>query len=284
MRLIALLFLLSICNINFAQTKDTFLVKPYLQFGTKNGMYILWENTSSTTGYVEYSKAKYGTEKAIFDKRVFSSNPKTLHEVQLTSLEVSTKYIYRVVSINTNGDSIISDISTFKTNVNDGDAFMFALIGDTQRNNKTPWAWGKIAERAWELRPNFLVLAGDLVDQGNKKTDWTTHFFPYGNIVMKRYPIYSVLGNHEQDSKNYYDFMENPAPEYYYTFNYGNAQFFMIDTNRDVKEGSEQYDWLEWALAESTAKWKFVVHHHPPYSSDSDDHGDSFIGLSTQGR
>ncbi|MEL7341982.1 MAG: FN3 associated domain-containing protein, partial [Bacteroidota bacterium] len=122
-----------------------------------------------------------------------------------------------------------------------------------------------------------------LVDIGTKKTDWTQHFFPNGHAVMSRFPMYTVLGNHERDAQLYYDYMVNPEPEYYYTFRYGNAQFFMIDTNKEVGEGSEQYDWLEWELAKSNAIWKFVVHHHPPYSSEENDHGDTYKGESSYG-
>jgi predicted phosphodiesterase len=160
---------------------------------------------------------------------------------------------------------------------------MFALIGDTQRNNRTPWAWSKIAEKVWADRPNFVVLAGDLVDKGLIKEQWTDMFFPDGHVLMSRVPVYPVLGNHEQDAPYYYQYVVAPKPEYYYTFTYGNAQFFMIDTNRPVNEGSEQYEWLDWALAQSTARWKIVVHHHPPYSSDSDDHGNTDRALSTLG-
>jgi predicted phosphodiesterase len=121
------------------------------------------------------------------------------------------------------------------------------------------------------------------VDAGLDKNDWLDNFFPNGHQLMSRVPLYPVLGNHEQDSPYYYQYIVAPKPEYYYTFNYGNAQFFMIDTNRDVAEGSEQYEWLEWELAKSTATWKIAIHHHPPYSSDSDDHGDAFKSLSTLG-
>ena len=47
----------------------------------------------------------------------------------------------------------------------------------------------------------------------------------------------------------------------------------MIDTNQKVAPGSEQYEWLKTSLSESDAQWKFVCHHHPPYSSDENDYG-----------
>ncbi len=100
---------------------------------------------------------------------------------------------------------------------------------------------------------------------------------------MSHVPIYTILGNHEGDSKYYYQYMANPEPEYYYTFTYGNAQFFMIDTDRKVNTGSKQYEWLEEELKKSQATWKFAVHHHPPYSSDESDYGDAYRGPSERG-
>ena len=49
----------------------------------------------------------------------------------------------------------------------------------------------------------------------------------------------------------------------------------MLDTNRDVKPGTEQYEWLDRELAASSARWKICVHHQPPFSSD-DDYGNDW--------
>ncbi|MEY3050628.1 MAG: hypothetical protein RLY31_413 [Bacteroidota bacterium] len=260
---------------------DSFLVQPYLQYATKDGIHILWETTVAGTTLVEYGEAIEKAKSPNLSRSKSVDGTRLLHEVKLDSLLPATKYLYRVRSRTYQGNEIVSGVYTFKTAVNDDDAYTFAFIGDTQRNDRTPWAWGKIADKIWGERPNFIINAGDLVDMGTRKSDWTEHFFPNGHVAMSRFPMYTVLGNHEQDADYYYDYMVSPTPEYRYTFRYGNAQFFMIDTNRDVSEGSEQYDWLEWALAQSDATWKFVVHHHPPYSSEENDHGDTYIGAST---
>lgn len=95
--------------------------------------------------------------------------------------------------------------------------------------------------------------------------------------------MFPVIGNHEQNSHWYYDYFSLPAPEYYYTFHYGNSQFFMIDSNKPLDPDSEQYQWLERELASSKATWKFTCHHHPCFSSDENDYGDHVKGEEGEG-
>lgn len=266
-------------SIVLAQT-PSFVVSPYLQFATPTSIRILFETEPSYAAEVRYGPALVGAKKANLSQRVVADKA-SMHELLLEGLSPATKYVYQVLVYAAQGDTLKSEILTFNTAVRKEDAYTFALIGDTQFNEHTPWAWETVAERVWEQRPNFVVHLGDLVDKGSLKSDWTQDFFPKGRKVLSRYAVYSVLGNHEQDAAHYYQYMANPAPEYYYTFHYGNAQFFMLDSNKDVFAGSEQYDWLEWQLAASDAQWKFVVFHHPPYSSEENDHGDTYVGASS---
>lgn len=279
---ICAILLLSIQFSN-AQKIDSLLVKPYLQHVTQNNMTILWETTSEGSSTVEYGEALLHAKKPNLSKTAKLKGTRTLHEIRLENLKPATKYLYRVrTKLKGSKKELISEVYTFSTAVNAEDAFYFAFIGDTQQNSQTPWAWARIAKQIYGKRPNFIVHAGDLVDDGNQKFHWTDRFFKKGQKTLSRYPMFTTLGNHENDSKFYYDYMANPEPEYYYTVTYGNAQFFFVDTNREVGESSEQYLWLEGALANSKAKWKFVVHHHPPYSTEENDHGDGWIGLSSK--
>lgn len=259
---------------------QSFQVAPYLQFGTDSSMVVMWETATPATSVVYYGESRLGDETPNLSQHITVEGTRTMHEVVLTGLKPATKYFWRAVSSFDNGSRLESNPYTFRTTVGDSSAFAFLLYGDTQNN---PDVWGKLAELGWLERPNFGILAGDLVDRGGHLPDWLVDFFPPGHVLMSRVPLYTVLGNHEDDHAHYYQYMHNPPPEYYYTFTYGNAQFFMIDTNRDVMEGSEQYNWLEWQLARSTATWKFVVHHHPPYSSEENDHGDSWTGSTRYG-
>ena len=243
-------------------------------------MVVLWETEEPATTRVEYGESRLGDESPNLSMHVELEGTRTMHEVVLEGLKPETKYFWRVVTKMKSGEEIVSEHSSFKTNVNDSTAFSFVFYSDSQNN---PEVWGKVTTLGWLERPNFAIHAGDLVDRGGHMPDWLVDFFPPANDLMRRVPMYTILGNHEDDDANYYRYFHNPEPEYYYSFMYGNTEFFLVDTNRPVTEDSEQYKWLEQQLAKSTATWKIVVHHHPPYSSEENDHGNSWVGSTSYG-
>jgi 3',5'-cyclic AMP phosphodiesterase CpdA len=210
-------------------------------------------------------------ETAACEKSETLDGTRELHEVRLDGLQPETQYFYAVESLCDDDELVESDVLTFSTAVNRETPFAFAVISDTQGN---PTVSKQLAEMAWGHRPNFCLHSGDLVTTGPNDAHWTQHFFPGMKPLIERVPFYPVLGNHEQNAQNYFDYVSLPEPEYYYAFDYGNAEFFMVDSNRKIGPGSEQYAWLEQALQRSDATWKFVCHHHPPYSSDENDYGD----------
>lgn len=239
-------------------------VSPYLQWATKNSMTVMWETNETSTSVVHYGETNACSQS-------FSAVDAKIHEVKIPNLKTQTQYFYRVESVTAAEEKYQSKVSTFQTAVHDDSPFAFAVISDTQGN---PAVSSVLANMAWAQRPNFLLHPGDLVSTGKNKDHWLNHFFPGMRPLIDRVAFFPVLGNHEQNADHYYNYVSLPEPEYYYTFQYGNAQFFMVDTNQNVGVGSKQYEWLKDALEKSTATWKFVCHHHPPYSSDENDYGD----------
>ena len=250
-----------------------FVVTPYLQFVTQDSITVMWETNRPAKGRVRFGRDDSTPHTATGEKSL-------MHEVKLADLEPQTPYFYRVESTDESGRTIAQPLISFQTANFEETPFAFGVIGDTQEN---PRVSKILTDLLWMQRPNFVVVVGDLVDTGPNKSQWTEQFFPGMNPLISRVAFFPVLGNHEQNAKHYYDYMSLPAPEYYYTFHYGNSQFFMLDSNKEVGPGSEQWDWLEDALAESTAQWKFVAYHHPSYSSDEDDYGDMWRGRSEHG-
>ncbi len=256
-------------------TTDSFVIAPYLQYGTQTGMTIMWR-----TGAAADSTVWYG-ETVECQQNIHDSNAKQIHELRIEDLQPETQYFYCVESVAENGEVAESDVYPFTTAVRRQTPFAFAVISDTQGN---PEVSGEIAELAWGQRPSFLLHPGDLVSTGTQDSHWTQHFFPGMRPLIQHVPFYPVLGNHEVNARNYFDYMSLPDPEYYYKFSFGNSDFFMIDTNRNVDSDSEQFQWLDTALGASVATWKIVCHHHPPFSSDENDYGDLWkTNASTRG-
>ncbi len=252
-----------------ASPADTvkFVIEPYLQYVTRTGITVMAETDVPAACTVEYGLSIPLSESVKVEK------PDAMHEVKLTGLQPKTRYVYRVVCTNAAGKRLESKYLTFMTAVDADDAWSFAVIGDTQKNPKIT---GKVAKGMWERRPHFVLHNGDVVDNGRDKKEWTDELFKPCNDLFGRVACFPTIGNHEKNDPQYYKYFSLPAPEYYYSYTYGNAEFFSLDTNKRVGPGTEQYQWLEKALAASTATWKICYHHHPCYSSDSDDFGDTF--------
>lgn len=99
---------------------------------------------------------------------------------------------------------------------------------------------------------------------------------------LRRIPTMVISGNHETSYagtsgvKMQYDHFYTDMPEqasvddgYFYSFNYGNVHFVMLNTNKQDAEGlsDEQLTWLKRDLKQNTAKWTLVLMHHPMYST-----------------
>ena len=263
----------------------SFLVKPYLQFATTDSIRVMCELNQPAKVTVRYGETSTFTESV-----ETSSEDGLLHTAVLRNLKPETGYYYQVlVEEPTTNRKHRGDILSFQTASLPNTPYAFTIIADTQGNPKVN---GALAEMAWALRPNFLIIPGDLVDKGVVKVQWIHEFFESMNPLFCRVPFYPVLGNHEMNANHYYRYMDLPKPEYYYSFRYGNAMFFMLDSNKKLDPSSEQYLWLEAELkaaeeqekkSDSSVIWKFVSFHHPSYSSDENDYGDLWKGKSTWG-
>jgi hypothetical protein len=151
--------------------------------------------------------------------------------------------------------------------------FTFIYMGDAQNGLDT---WGSLVRKAYAEEPEaaFYVMAGDLVNRGNERDDWDSFFFNAASVYDRR-QLVPAIGNHEDQGElgpwmylDLFDLPDNgPAglePERAYSFEYSNALFVILDSNLPA---AAQTEWLEQQLANTEATWKFVVYHHPAYSS-----------------
>lgn len=137
--------------------------------------------------------------------------------------------------------------------------------------------------KSWN--PDFILTTGDnnYPDGSAETMDenvgqyFHEFIFPYlggygSGANQNRF--FPVLGNHDWNSdkaKPYFDYFTLPGNERYYDFIWGPVHFFAVDSDSREPDGvgrsSLQAQWLRDQLAASTASWKIVYMHHPPYSS-----------------
>ena len=257
-------------------------ILPYLTWPTTDGVSVLAETNLPARAALRVREA---SSQDWIDVPAEGEDPVRIHEFVARGLRPDTKYFYEVKVTEAVGgreqSSLQSELRSFRTAPDsDERAFTFTVISDTQTQGDVA---ARVSNLAFEHRPNFVVHCGDLVDTGSKKTDWTETFFPSMRPLIEHAPLVPVLGNHEQDADLYYKLMSLPAPERWYSLRYGHAEFFMLDGNRSMADQSEQLKWLKKALKASDAEWRFAVLHQPPYTSDSNDYGDTVKEASTQG-
>lgn len=148
--------------------------------------------------------------------------------------------------------------------------FRFAAIGDVGTGKAGQMAIANVMNDYYQQRPLELVLmAGDnIYEDGSIRRVGATFSKPYHYLRQQEVPFYAVLGNHDVLSNNGEDqinFSSFNMQGRYYSFSQDLVQYFALDTNDLV--WTEQLEWLERALAASTATWKIVLAHHPLYSS-----------------
>ncbi len=191
------------------------------------------------------------------------------HTAVLRGLEPGTTYVYAV------GDGSVAgwtELREFTTAPAGPQPFSFIYMGDAQNGLDR---WGTLVHNAFRSRPDaaFYIMAGDLVNRGAERDDWDGFFHNAAGIYDRR-PVVPAIGNHECQGGKPALYLKQFAlprngpreiePERAYSFEYGNALFVILDSNLEPKK---QTRWLEEQLSQTKATWKFVVYHHPAYSS-----------------
>lgn len=141
------------------------------------------------------------------------------------------------------------------------------------------------------FNPQIVIPLGDNI-YGNYPTPsvdgiwgkyWSKRIHPYTGTYEggSENTIWPAWGNHDWDYtlQKELDFLTLKNNERYYSVVKGAVEFFIVSS--DPREPDLQYvnantstqnsiegQWLRIKLALSTAKWKVVIWHHPPYTSD----------------
>ncbi len=194
----------------FAQNgrKEKIILGPYLQRMTTKSVTIAW---AVKTGKTEV-KRKGGKGKSV--------SRYEYHTTIISGLAPGAEYTYDIFQDGTDAGK-----GTFTMFPGKIQPFHFCVLGDTRSRHDVHQ---QVVNRIIKEKPLFVVNTGDLVARGNNITDWE-HFFGINKELIRNVPYYTVLGNHEQDSENYFNFFTLPGNERYYFFTVGDALFIVLD-------------------------------------------------------
>jgi alkaline phosphatase D len=233
-------------------------------------------------------------------------------EIELTGLTPATTYHYRV-EVDGRVDKYVATLPawTFTTGPAPGDAARFRVaFGSCLRLQTVPSdrLWSGL--RAWS--PDLFLwlgdnIYGDSLDAAVLAEEYRrTHDVPGLQPLFRSVPQLAIWDDHDFGLNNhdrthpekaaaytvFQDYWANPAhgepgnPGVYFNFNYGGAEFFMLDCrmHRDPNDadgagktllGTRQFAWLQAGLQASTAPFKVLVS-GSGWSAAKGEHGDAW--------
>lgn len=263
---------------------------PYLQRGTPTSVIVRWRTDVATN-----SKVLYGLTPGSSSFSATQSGSHTEHRVEVSSLTPGTRYYYQVSS--DAGVLAGGDAEHFFTTPPDGgdEPFHVWALGDA----------GSSGEQVQGENPNqaavrdaflnryavsdlaFMMMLGDNAYNSGTDTEYQRGFFnPYAG-ALRSLVAWSTQGNHDVPTNAYFEVFSLPrnaeaggvasGTEEYYSFNYSNAHFIVLNSEIDAAGvRAAMRTWLAQDLTANTKPWTIAVFHHPPYSKGSHD-SDSVI-------
>ena len=269
---------------------------------TPDAKYIQWYTGAGVTGEgeVQISEDEQFADPLTFKAEVTEVvKPKTLLNLGLlatyttqkakkyianvTELESGKTYFYRV---GFKGTENFSTPVTFTMKNEELSGFTFINVNDSQGMIQSDYdTYLKALEQAKTQFPSasFVLHAGDFVDDGNNEDYWTWAL----DGVSKSLSFLPTAGNHEAKSKvegvtdpnaivSHFKVQNQDIPKQdqttgiYYSYDYEDATFIVLNTNDLTSEGylsDTQYNWAYDKAKQSDKTWKIILMHKSPYSN-----------------
>ncbi|MCP3958742.1 MAG: hypothetical protein GY719_12885 [bacterium] len=289
---------------------DAFRVRPYLQNLTPDAVTVLWFSVEASPGRLTYGargsadSATAESEPELALALAYSATDSVAvapgeilaapyrHRVRLTGLEPDTAYDYSVEQLGSRFEA------GFHTAPIEDRAVRFIAFSDCETEPEStgkPADWldpsgeseGRVypmdqtrgfarnLEVIWERRPDFLAIAGDLVEVGGEQRDWDEFWRHLTRPestpgIASHLPVIAAPGNHEYyvgkkarfrgekalfaqpfserafaRYRTYFELAANGAPDpeqegRYHRFDYGPVTVIALDVINQSPHGSER--------------------------------------------
>jgi hypothetical protein len=244
--------------------------RPYLQQMTAGSVNVDWISGSELAASVVFTLPDgtgATTVTAVADEQTPASETTRAWSAALKDLQPDTTYCYEVRA----GDAVWKR-SGFRTApaAGAGRPVRFVAWGDSGAGTEDQLA---AYEQMRTVPFDFLVHTGDVGYGSGTTNELQRNYFDVYANSLESFPSFPSSGNHEYNSadatpfRQAFDLPQNGGPsgvERWYSFDWGDAHFIALDTER---MGDVQAAWLDADLAANKLPWKIVYGHKPPYSS-----------------
>jgi predicted phosphodiesterase len=234
---------------------------------------VTWQTDASTTGdVVLYDLISRGGDSSLYQNQEIGSTHTYdgasgfIHDVELTGLVPDSIYFFIC-----GGPENYSEERSFKTAPNILSDFKFVVGGDSR---SFPDDRTVVSQAMSPTNPSFVLHNGDMVVSGEFQSYWDTWFTDVNDNWVGdnglTIPIIPSLGNHENNSTNYYEQFALPNNEQWYYYDWGpSLRIIVLNSESFLSQITvDQVNWLEKVLDTTPwYMWKIVVFHRNVYYS-----------------
>lgn len=275
-------------NVTLSMTEDnstSFTVNWMTKYSVKGSDIEVVEKGEEFTGNPQTENVTAVTRESVYTAPGFDAGTINIlpyeakimtHSVTVTGLEPDTEYVFRF------GDfekAFTCDSSVTTAPAEDGE-FTFIHVSETGGMTSSHYeTFGNVMSKADELYPDaaFTVHTGNLVTTPTNDDQWSWAIESAEETFASKPFVYSpgvndIEGNYAVEK--FFPVSYAPAQltdsGYYYSYNYGNAHFIVLNTNAKTSGGTltrEQTSWLKNDLKASDKTWNILIMNESIYGS-----------------
>jgi 3',5'-cyclic AMP phosphodiesterase CpdA len=212
-----------------AASASAFVVKPYLQIGRNPGpttLQLMWHTADESADWAVETRnrpagawVRGGSPKTV-RVAVTGVTPRLVLNATMGGLVPGGRFEYRLLR---NGQPIFAAEGIAPKSVDQ--PYRFVAFGDVGAGTAEQKA---MALRAWQSKPDMVVVPGDIVYEYGLVNEYDKNFWPTYNAdtasgagvpLMRQVPMFTVPGNHDIDNRDldkypdglaYYFFWDQP--------------------------------------------------------------------------
>lgn len=263
---------------------------PFVSNPTKTSVSIAWGTAGKVPSYLEYREkgSNAAPRKAVSGKLHGILGHNTRHLVELDDLEPGKEYEYEIFTLSPVALKPVSTKIKRAFRMPKADEINFSFIATSDIHSDVKYLRNAAQSEAGK-KAAFHMVIGDLLSHAaGPEALYSGIVDPMVAEEKKNAydrPLLFARGNHEQwgvYASDYFNVLRHPTDKTYYTFNYGDVFFIVLDTGNDIMDSpkniffsskellAEQREFLEKVEktdAYRNAKYRIVFQHIPPLSA-----------------